>query len=101
MTIASDDTYYGEMKATISATELGRELAAIQDRVRRHGSAFLIKQDGEDVATLEPVETSGGATWRTLAQALRDRPVGDVEFAADLEEAQRNQPEMRIPVRPS
>lgn len=81
--------------------ELGRELTAILDRVRCHGSSFLIEQDGEAVATLEPVGTSGGATWGTLAQALRDRPIGDGEFAADLEEIQRNQPEMPASVWPS
>ncbi len=89
------------MKAKILATELGRELTAILDRVRRHGSSFLIEQDGEAVATLEPTGTPGGATWRTLEQALRDRPMGDVEFAADLEEVQRNQPEMPTSVWPS
>jgi len=64
MTIAADGTKYGDMKAKISATELGRELTAILDRVRRHSSSCLIEQDGEAVVTLEPAGTPGGATWR-------------------------------------
>jgi len=65
------DTYGGDMIANIPATELGRELTSVLSRVRRQGESFLIKQDGEAVATLEPVGASRGATWRTLTQALR------------------------------
>jgi len=91
------------MKAKISATELGRELAAILDRVRRQGQSFLIEidQDGEAVATLEPVGASHGVTWRTLSKALRDQPVGDADFAADLEDVQRIQPETPATVWPN
>ncbi len=89
------------MRARISVTELGRDLAAVLDRVRRQGHSYLIEQDGEAVATLEPIGTSRGATWRTLSTALRDLPNGDFDFAADLEELQRNQPEMPDNVWPS
>ena len=60
------------MNANIPATELGRELTSVLSLVRRHGESFLvIEQDGEAIATLEPVGASRGATWRTLTQALR------------------------------
>lgn len=80
------------MRTKITASDLGRELAAVLDQVRRHGQSFLIERDGEVVATLEPMGAARGATWRTLAQALRGEPSVDVDFAADLEEIQRNQP---------
>jgi len=90
------------MNANIPATELGRELTSVLSLVRRHGESFLvIEQDGEAIATLERVGASRGATWRTLTQALPDQPTGDVDFAADLEDVQRNQPEIQITVRPS
>lgn len=89
------------MNANIPATELGQELASVLSRVRRQGESVLIEQDGKAVATLEPVGASRGATWRTLTQALPDRPIGDVDFAADLEEVQRHQPEIQITVRPN
>jgi len=89
------------MNANIPATELGRELTSVLSGVRRQGESVLIEQDGEAVATLEPVGASRGATWRTLTQALPDQPTGDVDFAADLEDVQRNQPEIQITVRPS
>ena len=82
------------MRAKISATELGRELAAILDRVRLERQSFLIEQDGEAVATLEPLRAVRGTTWPTLTEALRELPDTDVDFAADLEEIQRNQPEV-------
>lgn len=74
--------------------ELGRDLVAVLDRVRRRGDSFLIEQDGEAVAILEPMETAGNATWRTLSKVLRDLPNDDLDFADDLTEIQRNQPEM-------
>ncbi|MDQ2741138.1 MAG: hypothetical protein M3Z66_02385 [Chloroflexota bacterium] len=89
------------MKAKISATELGREFASVLSRVRRQGESFLIEEDGEAVATLEPMGPSRGATWHTLTHALCDRPIGDIDFAPDLEDVQRNQPEMPINVWPS
>jgi hypothetical protein len=88
------------MRAKIPATEPGRELAAVQNRVRRQGHSFLIEQDGEAVATLEPMGASRGVTWRTLTPALRDLPDGDVDFAADFETVQRIQPEMPTNVWP-
>jgi len=51
--------------------------------------------------TLEPLKASHGATWRTLTEELRDRPIGDVDVAADLEEVQRNQSETPTTVWPS
>ncbi len=77
------------MRAKISASELGRERAAVLDRVRHRGQAFLIEQDGEVVATPEPVGLARSATWKTLSQALHELPDTDEDFAGDLEEVQR------------
>jgi len=89
------------MNANIPATGLGRELASVLSRVRRQGESVLVEQDGEAVATLEPVGASRGATWRTLTQALHDRSIGNIDVAADLEDVQRNQPEIPTNVWPS
>lgn len=53
------------MRAKTSATELTRELAADLHSVHRQGQSFLIEQDGEAVATREPVGASCGAAGRT------------------------------------
>ena len=87
------------MRARISVTELSRELQSILDRVHWQGDSFVIEQDGEAVAALEPV--AGVATWSSLAKDLRDVPLPDAAFAADLEEIQRNQPEVPTDVWPS
>lgn len=88
MASVASQTYHEAMRARISATELGRELAAVLNRVRLQGQSFLIEQDAEAVATLE---ASRGVTWRTLTETRRDLPDGDVDFVTDLEEVQRNQ----------
>ncbi len=83
------------MDANIPTTELRWELASVLSGVRRQGESILvIEQDGEAVATLEPVGASRGATWRTLTQALPDRPIGDIDVAADLEDVQRHHADM-------
>jgi len=89
------------MRAKISATELGRGLSAVLNRVRRQGLSFLIKQDSEAVATLEPLGAPRGVTWRTLKAALRTLLDADPDFAADLEEVHRNQPKIPNNVRPN
>jgi hypothetical protein len=40
------------------------------------------------------MEAEQGASWSALSQALGELPDTDVDFAADLEEVQRNQPEI-------
>jgi antitoxin (DNA-binding transcriptional repressor) of toxin-antitoxin stability system len=78
------------MRTRISAGDLGRELQDILDRVYRRGDSFLIEREGEAIAALEPVPAA--TTWSDLAQALRDVPGPDADFAADLEDIQSNQP---------
>jgi antitoxin (DNA-binding transcriptional repressor) of toxin-antitoxin stability system len=87
------------MKARISVTELSQDLRSILDRVRRRGDSFLIEQDGEAVAALEPV--AAAATWASLAKQLGDAPHPGSEFATDLEEIQRHQPDVPTDVWPS
>jgi len=82
-------------------TELSRVLAAVLDRVRRRGDLFLIEQDGEAVAALEPVTTADAATWSSLAKDLRDVSRQKSAFAADLEEIQRHQPGVPTDMWPS
>jgi hypothetical protein len=82
------------MRTRISASELGQELEAVLARVRCEGQSFLIEQDGQAVASLDPTGVVPGATWHTLEQALRELPDSDIDFAADLEEVQRKQPDI-------
>jgi antitoxin (DNA-binding transcriptional repressor) of toxin-antitoxin stability system len=89
------------VRATISVTDLSRDLPTILDRVHYQGESFLIERDGETVAVLEPVTGPRVATWSTLAAALRDVPHPDAAFADDLEQIQRHQPELPNDVWPS
>jgi len=80
------------MKTKISATQLSRDLATVLDQVRRRGDSYLIEQDGEAIATLEPA--AGVTTWSSLAKDLHSEPRPDLAFADDLEQIQRRQPEL-------
>ncbi len=42
------------METTITATELSRSLSDILSRVRYKGETFIVKRNGEHVATLAP-----------------------------------------------
>jgi antitoxin (DNA-binding transcriptional repressor) of toxin-antitoxin stability system len=79
------------MRARISVDDFSDDPGAILDRVRQ-GDSFLIEQDGDAVAALEPVGPRAAATWRSLAAALENEPSADPAFADDLEDIQRNQP---------
>lgn len=84
------------MKEIITASELRRDLSSILLRVRRQRESFLIKENGELVATLEPAGVSSTGTWTTLAEVLQDAVEVDAAFANDLEEIQQSQPEMSV-----
>lgn len=80
------------MLAKISVAQLSRDLMAILDRVRGRRETFLIQENGKVVAALEPHTEEREATWSSLADALRAMPSSDTAFADDLEDIQRNQP---------
>lgn len=71
------------METKITATELGRNLSDVLNRVRYRGERFVIERNGETIATMEPVEAKS-FTLRDLA-ALRARFPVDDQFADDLE----------------
>jgi antitoxin (DNA-binding transcriptional repressor) of toxin-antitoxin stability system len=90
--------YHKGMDATISETELAQHLPEILNRVRDGGEAFVIERDGEALAALGPARRASAATWRTLAEQLAAIPLADPSFADDLEDIQRNQPQ--VPANP-
>ena len=83
------------METTITATELGRNLSSVLNRVRYRRESFRVERNGEVVATLvPPEEVAKVSTWGDFIELLRTLPPPDDRFADDLEEVHRSQGEL-------
>ena len=80
------------METTISATELSRSLSDILSRVRYKGETFIVRRNGEHVATLAPPVPAKRMTWGEFLEFWRTLPRPDDQFADDLERIQASQP---------
>jgi antitoxin (DNA-binding transcriptional repressor) of toxin-antitoxin stability system len=85
------------MAATISATELGRSLSDILNRIRYRGESFNVERNGERVATLGPPGPTLGVTMRQVADRMRNIASPGDGFADDLEAVQSSQAPVEIP----
>ncbi|MEW6273175.1 MAG: type II toxin-antitoxin system prevent-host-death family antitoxin [Thermodesulfobacteriota bacterium] len=73
------------MEGRISATELARKLGDILGRVRYRREAFVVERNGEPIARLAPISSSGRATVAEALRAWKEDGAGDESFADDLE----------------
>lgn len=84
------------MDTKLSVAELEAELEEVLERVRE-GARIVVERDGRAIAMLVPPEPKPGITLRELAEALRDLPPLDDDFAKDLAEIRAAQQPARIP----
>jgi prevent-host-death family protein len=73
------------MESVITATELARKLGDVLGKVRYRREAFIVERNGEPVARLAPLSSSGGVSLREGLRAWRASPAPDAAFADDLE----------------
>ena len=75
----------------ISATELGRNLADVLNRVAYREERFVILRNGKPLAELRPVSQSNtGNDLLQVLKTLEEWPMEEREaFARDVEEARR------------
>ena len=85
------------MATRITATELGRSLSDILNRVRYRGETFHVERSGEPVARLAPVGPTFGVTMRQVADRMRNIASPGDGFADDLEAVQSSQAPVEIP----
>lgn len=85
------------METTITATELARSLSDILSRVRYKGETFIVRRNGEHVATLAPPVPTRRMTWGQFKEFLKELPLPDEEFAKDVEAARSYQTPARMP----
>ncbi len=87
------------MDTDITATELGRNLSTVLNRVHYRGERFRVARNGETVAVLGPA-TPGGITLRELASQIGDLPLPGDDFADDLAAIRRGLPSEEPPAWP-
>lgn len=78
----------------ITATQLARSLSDVLSRVRYQGERFVVKRNGETVATLEPPEPNP-KRWLSrdeFLQVLRTARQPDDEYWDDVERIHDSQP---------
>ncbi len=85
------------MEITITATELARSLSDILSRVRYKGETFIVKRNGEHVATLAPPVPAKRMTWGEFLEFWKTLPRPDDKFADDLEAIRSLQQPARMP----
>lgn len=79
------------METKITATELGRNLSDVLNRVRYRGERFVVERGGEVVGMLAPAATRA-TTFREIVAAVGDLRMPGDGYADDLEAIQREQP---------
>jgi antitoxin (DNA-binding transcriptional repressor) of toxin-antitoxin stability system len=70
----------------IAATIAAKNFGTLVDRVRDHGTTFLIERHGRPVAQIGPVTAVRKATLRGLARYLRTAPKLDERTLRSIEE---------------
>ncbi len=72
------------MDNSITATELGKSLSDVLNRVRYRGERFMVARNGEPIAMLGPAGAAQGITLRELAAQMGDVPLPDAGFGDDV-----------------
>ena len=88
------------MPKRIPATTAAKNFGTLVDRVRDHGTTFIVERHGRPVAQIGPVESRRTTTVRDLVDYLRTSPRIDEEALRYIEQgvAAANVP--AVPVNP-
>lgn len=73
------------MELRISATEFARKLGDVLGKVRFRRDSFVIERNGEPVARLSPLPTTGETSLSEALGAWCEAATTDPAFADDLE----------------
>ena len=79
------------MESRISATQAGRNLSDVLNRVHYRGEVFVVERGGQPICRIEPVGPAK-CSARDLAHLLRTGPKPDGEFWEELERILSAQP---------
>jgi prevent-host-death family protein len=78
----------------IAATTAAKNFGTLVDRVRDHGTTYLVERHGRPVAQIGPVDAVPKATLRGLAEYLKTAPKLDEQTLRVIEDGieARNSP---------
>ncbi len=79
------------MATRVSATEAARTFSDLLNRIRYRGEEFVVERAGEPVCRMTPAAPTKHLRFRDLAALLREPPVPDAGYAADVRRATRSQ----------
>ncbi len=79
------------METTITATELSKGLSDILNRVKYKGERFVVRRNGETIATIAPASQPPGITVSDLIARIGNLEMPGEGFADDLEAVQAEQ----------
>ncbi len=73
------------MDNSITATELGKNLSDVLNRVRYRGERFTVARNGEPIAIVGPAGAAQHITLHELAAQMGDVPLPDAGFGNDVD----------------
>lgn len=83
------------METKLSVADLEADLSDLF-RSGAGGARVVVERDGVAIAVIVPPEPDPVASWRRLAEAMRDVPTLDEDFAKDVGEVRATQQPVRV-----
>ena len=84
----------------IPATTAAKNFGTLVDRVRDHGTTFIVERHGRAVAQIGPVDATPKATLSSLARYMRTAPKIDEQTLRFIEEGVTAANRPAVPVNP-
>lgn len=78
----------------MSATEAVRSFSELLNRIRYRGDEFVVERGGEAICRMTPATTPRRLTLAELARLIRELPLPDRAYAADVRRAVKRQGRM-------
>lgn len=82
------------MESRVSATEAARGFSELLNRIHYRGEEFVVERGGEAICRMTPATSPRRLTLSELASLVRELPLPDRAYAADVRRAVKRQGRM-------
>jgi antitoxin (DNA-binding transcriptional repressor) of toxin-antitoxin stability system len=82
------------MESRVSATEAVRGFSELLNRIRYRGEEFVVERGGEAICRMTPATGQRRLTLAELVRVIRELPLPDRSYAADVRRAVKRQGRM-------